>query len=196
MVGLLYEDMVNKQTVVTASDIQNYYNDNIAKFQTPEKRKFGIILTGDMETAARAYDELKAGKPVRTVALAYSIDDETKETMGETGELSRGEQPEIDAVGFSLQRVGDVSEPFQTSRGWMVLKLVSRGDSRTFTLEEAHGRVESALREIKNDKRLQELLTKWKEEYGVVIHEDNLAKAKITERSGAEPAAAKKGQRG
>ncbi|HEX5132371.1 MAG TPA: peptidyl-prolyl cis-trans isomerase [Candidatus Krumholzibacteria bacterium] len=194
MVGLLYDDMVNKQTVVTAQDIQNYYNDNIVKFQTPEKRKFGVVLAGDIETAQQAYVELKAGKPVRTVALAYSIDEDTKETLGETGELSHGEQPEIDAVGFSMQRVGDVSEPFQTSRGWMVLKLVSRTDARTFTLEEAKGRVEAALRQIKNDQRLQELLAKWKEEYAVVIHEDNLAKVKITERSAAEVPAKKSRQ--
>ncbi len=188
MVNLLYEDMINKQTVITAADIQNYYNDNVAKFHVPEKRKFGIILTGDVETARRAYQEVKAGKPFRTVALAYSIDDETRETMGETNELSRGAVPEIDAVGFSLRAVGDVSEPFQTSRGWVVLKLVERSDEKYFTLDEARDSIESAVRENKNGARLEELLTKWKEEFGVVIHEDNLKKTQITERSAEEAA--------
>lgn len=189
MVNLLYEEMVNKQIVVTAADIQRYYNDNNDRFRTAEKRRFGVILTGDIETALQAYNEIRAGKPFRTVALAYSIDEDTKETMGETKELLQGEQPEIDAVGFSLQQVGDVSEPFQTARGWMVLKLTERVDAKTFTLEEARDRIDAALREIKSDERLEELLTKWKEEYGIEINEKNLAKTEITERSAAAPAA-------
>lgn len=188
MVNLLYEDMINKQTVVTAADIQNYYNDNVESFRTPEKRKFGLVLTGDIETALQAFNEIRAGKPFRTIALAYSIDEDTKQTMGETPALTQGEQPEIDAVGFSLQKVGDVSEPFQTARGWVVLKLMERIHAKTFTLEEARDRIEPALRDIKNDVRLEELLTKWKEEYGVEINEKNLEKTQITERSAAEPA--------
>jgi parvulin-like peptidyl-prolyl isomerase len=189
MVGLLYEDMVNKQTVVKASDVQTYYTDNMERFRTPEKRKFGVILTGDMETASVAAAEIRAGKPFRTVALAYSIDEETLETMGESGQLAQGEQPEIDAVGFSLKKVGDVSEPFQTSRGWVVLKLMERIDAKVFTLEEVRPRIEAALREIQNDDRLAELLAKWKEEYGVTIYEKNLQKTQITERSAAEATA-------
>jgi parvulin-like peptidyl-prolyl isomerase len=198
MINLLYEDMISKQTVVTAQEIQNYYNDNVARFQTPEKRRFGVVLTGDIETAQQASRELKAGKPLRSVVLAYSIDEETRDTMGESPDMARGEQPEIDTAGFSLAKVGDVSEPFQTSRGWMVLKLIGRTDERTFSLEEARPRVEAALREIKNEQRLEELLGKWKEEYNVVIYDDNLEKVQVTERSASEatPTAPRAGARG
>ena len=190
MVGMLYEEMVNKQVVVTAQEIQTYYNDNIEAFRVPEKRKFGLILTGDIDTAHEACNEIKGGKPFRTVALAFSIDEDTKESMGETKELAQGENPEIDAVGFGLKNVGDVSEPFQTSRGWTVLKLLERSEARTFSLEEVRGRVQASLKEIKANKRLDELITKWKEEYNVVVNEKNLGKVEITERSAAEPATA------
>ena len=182
MVNLLYNDAINKETVVTADEVKNYYDANMEIFHTPEKRKFGVILAGDMETAQQSFKELRAGKAFRTVALAYSVDEESKANNGETAELARGEQPELDAVGFSLRSVGDVSEPFQTSRGWMVLKLLERIDEKYFSLEEAEGQIEGALRQEKNDARLQEMLTKWKEEVGVVIYEDNLAKTNIVER--------------
>lgn len=187
MVNLLYEDMINKQTVVTAQLIKNYYHDNQPQFHTPEKRKFGVVLAGDIETAKAAYRDLKAGKKLSTVVLAYSIDDATKNSLGETDLLTKGEQPEMDNVGFSLAKVGDISEPFQTSRGWMVLQLLEKQDERTFSLEEARPRIEAALRNELNDKRLKELLKKWKEEVGVVIYEKNLAKAKLVERSPAAP---------
>ncbi len=190
MVNLLYNDVINKTTVVTKDDIKNYYDGNMEQFHNPEKRKFGVILTGDVESAQQAYRELKAGKPFRTVMLAYSVDEETKANNGETPEIARGEQPELDAVGFSLRKVGDVSEPFQISRGWMVLRLDERVDEKYFSLEESESRIEGALRQDKNDKRLEEMLAKWKEEVGVVIHEDNLAKTKIVERPAPATASA------
>jgi parvulin-like peptidyl-prolyl isomerase len=190
MVNLLYNDVVNKSTVVTKDDIKNYYDGNMEQFHNPEKRKFGVILTGDVESAQQAYRDLRAGKPFRTVMLAYSVDEETKANNGETPEIARGEQPELDAVGFSLRKVGDVSEPFQISRGWMVLRLDERVDEKYFSLEEAESRIEGALRQDKNDKRLEEMLAKWKEEVGVVIHEDNLAKTKIVERPAPATASA------
>jgi len=182
MVNLLYNDVINKQTVVTREEIKNYYDGNMESFHNPEKRKFGVVLAGDIETAQQAYRELKAGKQLRNVALMYSVDEESKANNGETVEIARGEQPELEAVGFSLRSVGDVSEPFQTSRGWMVLKLVERIDEKYFSLEEAERQIEGALKQQKNDERLKEQLTKWKEEVGVVIYEDNLGKTKIVER--------------
>ena len=181
MVNLLYNDRINKETVVTAEEIKNYYDGNMEQFHTPEKRTFGVILSGDLETAQQAYRELRAGSPFRTVMLSYSVDEETKANNGQTSALSMGEQPELDP-GFALRNVGDVTEPFQTSRGWTVLKLIERSDEKYFSMEESEGRIEAALRQEKNDLRLKELLEQWKKEVGVVIHEDNLAKTQIQER--------------
>jgi parvulin-like peptidyl-prolyl isomerase len=186
LVNLLYQDVVANQTIVSEAEIKNYYEGNREVFHTAEKRKFGVILAGDVETAQQAHSELKAGKQLRVVALAYSMDEETKSNGGETGAISLGEQPEFDSVGFSLARVGDVSEPFQTSRGWMVLKLVERVDEKYFSLEEATERIETALHQEKSDQRLKELLEQWKREVGVVIYDKNLEKTKIEERSATE----------
>ncbi len=182
MVNLLYNDVIARETVVTPEEIRAYYEGNMETFHNPEKRKFGVVLAGDIEAAQQAYRELKAGKPFRTVAIAYSVDEETKAQNGETQELARGDQPELDAVGFSLRNVGDISEPFQTSRGWMVLKLLERVDEKYFSYQEAESRIEGALKQEKNDARLKEQLDKWKKEVGVVINEKNLAKTKIVER--------------
>jgi parvulin-like peptidyl-prolyl isomerase len=183
MVNLLYEDMVNKQTVITEEMMLNYYNDNTEAFHVTEKRKFGVVVAGDIETAQQVQEELRAGRSVAAVASAYSIDEPTRETQGMTKEVGKGENPEFDGVGFALRRVGDVSEPFQTSKGWMVLKLVEMMPARVYSFEEAQGRIEPALREQENERRLDELLAKWKEELGVVIHEDRLAKLTLPERA-------------
>jgi hypothetical protein len=121
--------------------------------------------------------------------MAYSIDEGTRDKLAQTELLSKGEQAEIDAVGFALPGVGSVSEPFETSRGWMILKVTELEEPSKYTLEQARGSVEGALKEQINDNRLNELLAKWKEELGLVIHEDNLAKIQVEERSpGSAPA--------
>jgi peptidyl-prolyl cis-trans isomerase SurA len=139
-----------------------------------------------METAQKARQELRSGKPLATVANAYSIDEETVANGGVTNFVTNGENAEIDAVGFGLKRVGDISEPFQTSRGWMVLRLVELQEAKFFSYDEALPGIEGRLKNEANDKKLKELLDKWKEEFGVVIHDDNLKKVHVTERSAAE----------
>jgi peptidyl-prolyl cis-trans isomerase C len=190
MINAMYEDLINKQTVVSDQMIRSYYNDNKEFFRVPEKRRFGVILTNDLESAQKAYGEIKNGRRFRAVALEYTVDENARETLAETELLTKGEQPEIDKVGFELKRVGDVSEPFETSRGWMILKLTEKSDAGTYTLAEARESIRQAVRQIENEKRLNELLDKWKEELGVKINEGNLGKIRVEERTGTEKPAA------
>jgi parvulin-like peptidyl-prolyl isomerase len=182
MVGLMYEDLVNKKTIVTFDRIQAYYNDNKEGLRSPERRNFGVVITGDMDTALKAQEDMLAGKPMATVAANYSTDPEVLEKRGQTGLILRGEVPDLDETGFAMKSVGEVSTPFQVSSGWMVLKFMELSPERTFTLEEARDRIEAALREQDNDKSLNALLAKWKDEFKVVIHEDNLKKVKLPVR--------------
>jgi len=182
MVSRLYQDMVNSQTLVTKSMIDNYYRGNKEAFRSPERRRFGVILTGDLESARAAYDQIKSGKRFHKVALEYSIDEATLDNLAETDLLVEGQQPDMDEVGFSLARVGAVSEPFETPRGWMILKLKEKTEATTVGVEQARDSIERALKQEENEKQLNELLTKWKEEVGLVIHDDNLNKIQVEPR--------------
>lgn len=179
MIGRLFEDMVNSQTVVTERAIRNYYNDNQEAFRMPERRAFGVILTGDIDTAKKAYAEIQGGAKFRTVTLAYTIDPSAAANRGQTELLSKGENPELDVVGFSMADIGDVSEPFETSRGWIILRLVEVADEQIMAMEQAHGSVQRVLKTLKNEERLDELLKQWREEYQIIIHEDNLKKINV-----------------
>ena len=182
MVSLMYEDLVNKRTVVTYDRLEGFYNDNKESMRQPERRKFGVVIAGDMDAALRAQEELLAGRPISAVAATYSSDDQTLEKQGQTDLMMRGERPELDEAGYAMKTVGEVSPPFQVSNGWMVIKLMEIAPERIFTFEEARERIEAAVREQDNDKRLKELLAKWNEEFKVVIHEDNLKKVKLPQR--------------
>lgn len=196
MIGRLYEDMIKRQVVVTSGMVNEYYEENREDFRVPEKRRFGVILTPDLETASAAYQALQNGELFRNVMMAYSIDAESKKKLGETETLARGEQPEIDDVGFALPEVGSYSEPFQTSRGWMILRLQERFPEKSFTLTEARDTIHKVLEQREADKKLKQLLNEWKDELDITINEANLSKIQVEERSpteATEPVAAHRG---
>jgi len=141
-----------------------------------------VVVAGDQETALKAQEEMLAGRPMAAVAATYSTDPEARENRGQTGLVIRGQLPNVDQVGWDMKSVGQVSTPTQVSNGWMVVKLLEISPERTFTFEESQERIEAVLREEDNDKRLKELLTKWKDEFKVVVHDDNMKKIKLPVR--------------
>jgi parvulin-like peptidyl-prolyl isomerase len=179
MVTMMFEDLVTKEVNINRQDIQNYYKDNLENYKFPEQRRFGIIVANDQETAQEAYDKLIAGMPLPRVAQFYSIDDQSRSNLGETDFMVKGGQPEFDDVGFRLENIGDISKPFETSRGWVVLKLIEKAPERVRSLQEVQNAIEADLRTLKNDARLKELMTKWKEDITIEIIEPNLRKAEV-----------------
>ena len=182
MTNLMYEDLVNKKTVVTFDRLQAYYNDNKAALRQPEQRNFGVVLCGDQDTALRAQEKMLAGQSIAAIASEYSTDGETLEKRGQTGLIIHGARPDLDEVGFNMKRVGEVSTPFQTDKGWMVIKLLELQPERQFTFDEARDRIQAALRQQDNDKTLKELLAKWRDEFKVVVYDNNIKKIKLPAR--------------
>jgi hypothetical protein len=174
---------VAKQTEVSTEEVAAYYNDNIERFRRPEERRFGVILSGDMQGANEALKMVRSGVPFDSVAVMFSIPDLTEEERVGTEFYSRGQRAEIDDAGFALEKVGDVSEPFETSRGWMVLKLKERRPERIIAADDAANEISQAVQTLKNEERLNSLLEKWRTEMKIEIYEDNLKKAEIPPRT-------------
>jgi peptidyl-prolyl cis-trans isomerase C len=187
MVDKLYQDLIERQTDVTPDEITSYYNDNLEKFRHPEERRLGMILTGDRQKAVEAFEKVKHGEPFDSVSVRYSIPELTPEERNGDSFLTKGQKPELDAVAFTLENVGDVSDPFETSRGWMILKLKERHPERIVSLDDAREEVGRAVKTLKNEERLNSLLEKWRAEIKVEIYENNLKKANIKEKPKKKP---------
>ena len=182
MVTKMFEEMIMQQVVVTAEEILTYYEDNAEMYKLPEQRRFGVVVTADATTAQEAYTQLVGGMRHSRAAQLFSIDEPTRSNGGETDMLIKGNQPELDEAGFNLVNIGDVSQPFETSRGWVVLKLVEKSPERIRSLYEVQDAVRKDLSTLKNDARLKEFMTKWKEKIPIKTYEDNLKKADVQER--------------
>lgn len=180
MVDKLYQDLVDNQTTVSYQEASKHYNDNLEQFRRPEERRFGRIVTSSLDSAKEVYEKLRAGGNFERLRYQYTVEEISKDQPS-SAFVAKGEQVEIDENGFALGNVGDVSRPFMTEQGWMVLKYFERRPERILPLSEAEPSIKRHLKTKKNEERLQELLAKWRDEVPVEINEKNLMKADLDE---------------
>ncbi len=182
MVDKMYQDLIDKQTDILPEEITAYYNDNLERFRRAEERRLGVILAGSKERAEEARRIVLAGEPFDTVSAQYSIPEITPEERLGTKFVSKGQNQEIDAAAFELENVGDLSQPFETTRGWMVLKLMERRPEKIMELEGATDSIRQSLKVVKNEARLNSLLDKWRTEIDIKVFDKVLLKANVQEK--------------
>ncbi|MBL7872788.1 MAG: peptidylprolyl isomerase [Cyclobacteriaceae bacterium] len=116
------------------------------------------------------YDQLKGGRNWDEVCREYSEDANTKDAGGRLRPFGVGALPtvpEFEAVAFSLQYAGAISDPFQSGLGWHIIRLEKKIPLPSYKEMEA-----SLKRRVGRDERLQlsqqVLNEKRKKEYGFV----------------------------
>ena len=122
------------------------------------------------DKAFEIYDQIKGGRSWDDVCKEYSEDASTKNSGGRLRPFGVGvlaSVPEFEAVAFSLQKPGEVSDPFQSSIGWHIVRLEKKIPIPSY--EEIQP---SLKRRVSRDERLQisksSLLAKRKKEFAFV----------------------------
>lgn len=121
-------------------------------------------------TAFLIYDQIKGGRNWDEVCKEYSEDANTKDAGGRLRPFSVGalaSVPEFEAMAFSMQQPGEISDPFQSSLGWHIIRLEKKIPLPSYKEMEA-----SLKRRVGRDERLQlsqqVLGAKRKKEYSYV----------------------------
>lgn len=182
MVSIMHQQLIESEIDILPEELQTYYEENREAYYSSERRNFRVVLVKDEETAESVYELARQGRSFVDLVLQYSLDDASKEYNGETSWLQRGQNPPLD-IGFDLENIGDVSEPFEIpGRGWAVLQLIDVEEDRQLTFEEAEPVVRRDLKTIKANEKLEEYLERWKEEIEITVYDDKLEKARFVER--------------
>jgi peptidyl-prolyl cis-trans isomerase D len=118
--------------------IQELYEQRRGEFQRPEEiRVRQILFRGDgaLERARRAQGELRDGADFAALARKRSEDEATREQGGDLGFFPRGRlQPALEEAAFALEP-GQVSEPIETERGIVLLRVEERRPELSRALE-------------------------------------------------------------
>ncbi len=177
LVQKLYDDQIKDEVTVTIRDKQDYYAENLDILVKLEMRDFSVLLVADQKTAGDMHEKVVEGMNFSMLIGKFSVDENVKESSGRTGLHVKGDMADYDEVGFALDGPGSISEPFQTPRGWAVIKVEEVEDERLPTFEEADATIRKTLREIKYEEHLNKKLEKWREDYIIEIDKSALARA-------------------
>jgi len=179
LVQKMYDDQIKDEVTVTTRDEQAYYAENLELLLKLEMRDFSVILVADPKAAADVHKLAVEGMNFAMLTRKFSTDEASKENLGRTGLHVKGAMKEYDEVGFLLDGTGAISDPFQTSRGWAVIRVEEVENERVPTFEEAKGTIKKTLLELKYEEHLYEKLEKWREDYIIEINESVLGKAEL-----------------
>ncbi|MDH3214775.1 MAG: peptidyl-prolyl cis-trans isomerase [Candidatus Krumholzibacteria bacterium] len=179
MISRLHVELIDEQVDVREPEIEAYYKDNQELFRREEERRFSAIVTGDRASATEAWEKLSSGADFKTVARSLSVPELAAQARVNDRLLAKGQVAEIDDHGFNIANLGDISEPFELSVGWAVVRLDEKLPERIRSYDEVQNEIRHRLKTIKGGERLDQLLSKWRQEYTVEVFDKNLKKAKL-----------------
>lgn len=178
---------------ITPSDVQTYYTANQAEFVTPARSRIRHILLPDQDQAQAALNSIHAGADFAELAKTASQD---QATAAKGGELPGWVQPDAKAIpgigtapellaAIFAAKAGDVLEqPYQTDKGWEVVKVEASEPQKQRTFEEARDEAYSRLNSEKQREVQQALFEELRTHFDVVIHRDQLAPEKPEAKPG------------
>jgi peptidyl-prolyl cis-trans isomerase SurA len=86
-----------------------------------------------LKKANEVYAKVKAGEDFEELVQTYSADENTRDNGGRLPYFSLGNMVlPFEQAAFSLQNVGDISEPVQTRLGYHIIKLLDKKGYQTF----------------------------------------------------------------
>jgi parvulin-like peptidyl-prolyl isomerase len=155
-------DVVEKISV-TEAEAQAYYEANKQEFTTPSELTLreilievpttdrGVNVAQDDEARAEAESlrkRLLAGEPFPRLA-ADASDAPSKANGGLIGPISREEIAPALQKQFDAMKVGDITDVIRTTRGYQIIKLESRTETKIRSFEEARSDISNKVGESK-----------------------------------------------
>lgn len=181
----MYQKVVG-DAKVEDKDIQAFYKENKAKFETPEQVEAQhILIKADPDNAAEVKQaeqkaltvitKLKGGAKFADLAKEYSQDDSNKDKGGDLGAFGKGQMvPEFEDTAFALKPGEFTQKPVKTRFGWHVIKRGKTLPASTRKLEEVKPMIMGQLQQTKQQEVFEKWLKETKEKANIKINEEML----------------------
>ena len=181
--GKLLEINYPEQMKVTDANAKKFYDDNPKYFQKPEQVRASHILCAvdikdpckvpQLKVAAKKkaediLDQIRKGADFAEMAKKYSEDLATAKRGGDLNYFEKGRMvPQFADAAFSL-KVGQVSDPVETTYGFHIIKVVDHRDATTVPFEKAESSIIDALKSQKEGTLVETYLEKLRGEAKIV----------------------------
>ncbi len=182
MVTKLHDEVVKVDEHVTPAQIDSFWQEHQDDYVRPEQRQGHIVYCPDEETARKALADARDGKQWPELLKSYGVKmTGAAEDGGFTLKATDAATPEKEAL-FALSKAGELSEPFQSQGKWVVVRLDAVIPEKRMTLDEVRDEIGKRILAKRRDDALRKLLDQWRDEFGVTVHEDVLARARSWEQ--------------
>lgn len=149
-----------KITPVTNSEAKGFYQENLKQFKSPTRVRAGHIVKhvtpaveheAALESIETVVRKLNKGKAFESLSKQYS---DCTSKGGDLGFFARGQMvPEFDTVVFNMD-VGEVSNIFQTSFGYHIVKLYEIQKPKTIDFEDTKEKIMEELQRRRNNEAM------------------------------------------
>jgi foldase protein PrsA len=147
---------VTSEVKVTDEDIQAYYDENKAQFETPASREVRHILVKTKARADQLHAQLEGGADFAKLARQFSQDPASKKEGGKFNAQQGATVAPFDKVAFDLD-TGELSEPVKTQFGWHIIEAVGDiQEKSTQDLPQVEDQIRDTLLEEKKNTRINE----------------------------------------
>jgi peptidyl-prolyl cis-trans isomerase C len=162
----MMNDRLASRIHITDADLQTYYDANKSRYVEPEGAKISHIRVADPNEADQLLKRLKAGADFAKLAGDKATVDVVKGSpvpgLGDANGLS-------EAI-FAAQAPALLDRPFQTEKGWEVVRVEEKHPERQKSFDEVKQQVTMDLAQRKRQEVQQEYLKEMMDKYNVVIH--------------------------
>jgi peptidyl-prolyl cis-trans isomerase C len=174
---------------ITVSDdeIADYYRENKQDFVREEQVNVSMIMfvmpdniasdekEKKKELADKTLKRLKKGADFADIAKEVSEDQRTQRRGGVTGFFSKGRRARLygekfEEVAFSLKQ-GEISDVFETERGYFIIKLDDRQPRTEQSLDKSKNKIMRTLQQKKQKEAYDNYVESLKEKYPVKYSE-------------------------
>ena len=132
--NILVESLVASD--VTEDAIREMYAEQVRLQQLDDEVRISLITVADSETAEEVREAYKDGAEFSALAFQYSTDATSRVDGGDIGFVRPADQAEPFSSMIGNTPEGEISDAFESERGWHVLKVNDRRQAAPQTLEE------------------------------------------------------------
>lgn len=170
-----------KNESVSDDEAYDFYARNNKIIRQYDEIKIAEILTGDLDTVQKIFEELNKGVDFKEVARKYTIRDSLKSKDCEFDYQPINKSGEIWRFASNLQ-VDEVYGPIKTEEGYSIIKLIDRkfGKEMMFnSFDEAKNDIKEILKTERMYEKLENEVSKLALDYRLEINEKLLSALKI-----------------
>lgn len=171
--------VVTPDVTVTPEEMETYYEAQKEAFHRPPRVHLRQITVSSEEEAERIAELLRQGADVAWLARQHSTDN-FKDAGGDRGWVTPGRSGDPLEEGLFEAQPGEVLGPAKRGEDFIVVQVGAREEQGIFTLEEIGGNVRKTLQERKSQKALHDFIRTLRDRSEIVLHEDTLARMRVT----------------